>query len=251
MVAEIAGGGVRAAEVSDALASDVVVLALWYPGTTDFGGEHAAELDGKIVVDISDPLDESWIRLGIDPSTSSVASVGRKPEKCLCTTARAFEVEVALGLADARVDEGTAPRTTLSARQGLPDPAPAGLPKRLFNERLEVRGTGRVRHAREEVRCDLLHVGVDVGLRLVDRIEQAQELGAGRPAAATYGGSLRVYRTFTEVRSYVYRTRLQVLSGAASRSLSFPLRMSGPADGPSGWIRSRRKPSPELPDISR
>lgn len=71
VVAEIAGDGVRAADVSDALASDVVVLALWYPGTTDFAGEHADELDGKIVVDISNPLDESWIRLGIEPSTSS------------------------------------------------------------------------------------------------------------------------------------------------------------------------------------
>jgi 8-hydroxy-5-deazaflavin:NADPH oxidoreductase len=71
VVAEIAGDGVRAADMSDTLASDVVVLALWYPGTTDFAGEHTAELDGKIVVDISNPLDESWIRLGIDPSTSS------------------------------------------------------------------------------------------------------------------------------------------------------------------------------------
>ena len=35
IVSEIAGDRVRAADVSDALASDVVVLALWYPGTTD------------------------------------------------------------------------------------------------------------------------------------------------------------------------------------------------------------------------
>jgi NADPH-dependent F420 reductase len=71
VVADVTDSGVRAADLSDALASDVVVLALWYPGTTDFACEHAAELDGKIVVDISNPLDESWIRLGIDPSTSS------------------------------------------------------------------------------------------------------------------------------------------------------------------------------------
>jgi NADP oxidoreductase coenzyme F420-dependent len=63
VVDEIAGGGVNAAGVSDALASDIVVLALWYPGTTDFTGEHAAKLDGTIVVDISNPLDASWIRL--------------------------------------------------------------------------------------------------------------------------------------------------------------------------------------------
>jgi predicted dinucleotide-binding enzyme len=80
VVAEIAGDGVRAADVSDALASDVVVLALWYPGTTDFAGEHAAELDGKIVVDISNPLDESWVGLGIDSSTSSGELLA---ERCL------------------------------------------------------------------------------------------------------------------------------------------------------------------------
>ena len=68
VVTEIGGDGVRAGDVSDALASEVVVLALWYPGTTDFAGDHAAELDGKIVIDISNPLDDSWIRLQTDPS---------------------------------------------------------------------------------------------------------------------------------------------------------------------------------------
>ena len=71
VVAGIARDGVSAANVSATLASDVVVLALWYPGTTDFAAEHAAELNGKIVIDISNPLDESWVRLATDPSTSS------------------------------------------------------------------------------------------------------------------------------------------------------------------------------------
>src|SRR5215218_3484350 len=43
VVAGIAGDGVSAADVSATLASDVVVLALWYPGTADFAAEHAAE----------------------------------------------------------------------------------------------------------------------------------------------------------------------------------------------------------------
>jgi 8-hydroxy-5-deazaflavin:NADPH oxidoreductase len=80
VVAEIgAGDGLTAAGVADALASDVVILALWYPGTTEFAGEHAAELEGKIVVDISNPFDESWIRLATDPSTSSAE---RSPRSC-------------------------------------------------------------------------------------------------------------------------------------------------------------------------
>ena len=45
VVTEIGGGGVRAGEVSDALASTVVVLALWYPGTTDFARHRARRED--------------------------------------------------------------------------------------------------------------------------------------------------------------------------------------------------------------
>ena len=71
-VAEIAAGdGVSAADVDEVLATDVIVLALPYPGTVDFAGEYAHKLEGKVVVDISNPLDASWIRLATDPSTSS------------------------------------------------------------------------------------------------------------------------------------------------------------------------------------
>ncbi len=47
VVAEIAGDGVSAADLSDALASDVVVLALWYPGTTDFAGDQPPSWTGR------------------------------------------------------------------------------------------------------------------------------------------------------------------------------------------------------------
>jgi 8-hydroxy-5-deazaflavin:NADPH oxidoreductase len=102
VVAEIAGDGVHAADVSDALASDVVVLALWYPGTTDFAGEHAAELDGKIVVDISNPLDESWIRLGIDPSTSSAERLAEQLPGS--RVVKAFNTTHAPPLAEGQID---------------------------------------------------------------------------------------------------------------------------------------------------
>jgi 8-hydroxy-5-deazaflavin:NADPH oxidoreductase len=103
VVAEIADDGVRAAEVPDALASDVVVLALWYPGTTEFAGEHAPELDGKIVVDISNPLDESWIRLGIDPSTSAAELLAEQLPASRIV--KAFNTTHAPALADGQVDE--------------------------------------------------------------------------------------------------------------------------------------------------
>ena len=102
VVAEMTDDGVRAGDVSDALGSDVVVLALWYPGTTDFAREHAADLDGKVVVDISNPLDESWIRLGIDPSTSSAELLER--ELAGSRIVKAFNTTNAPALAEGQVD---------------------------------------------------------------------------------------------------------------------------------------------------
>jgi 8-hydroxy-5-deazaflavin:NADPH oxidoreductase len=103
VVADIANDGVRAADVPDALASDVVVLALWYPGTTDFADDHAAELDGKVVVDISNPLDESWTRLRIDPSTSSAELLAEQLPASRIV--KAFNTTHAPALAEGQVDE--------------------------------------------------------------------------------------------------------------------------------------------------
>jgi 8-hydroxy-5-deazaflavin:NADPH oxidoreductase len=103
VVAGIAREGVSAANVSATLASDVVVLALWYPGTTDFAAEHAAELDGKIVIDISNPLDESWVRLATDPSTSSAELLAQQLPGSRIV--KAFNTTHAPALADGHVDE--------------------------------------------------------------------------------------------------------------------------------------------------
>jgi 8-hydroxy-5-deazaflavin:NADPH oxidoreductase len=103
VVTEIGGDGVRAGDVAEALASDVVVLALWYPGTTDFAGDHAAELDGKIVIDISNPLDDSWIRLQTDPSTSSAELLAEQLPGSRIV--KAFNTTHAPPLAEGQIDE--------------------------------------------------------------------------------------------------------------------------------------------------
>jgi NADPH-dependent F420 reductase len=102
VVTEIGGGGVRAGDVSDALASDVVVLALWYPGSTDFARDHATELDGRIVVDISNPLDDSWIRLQTDPSTSSAELLAEQLPGS--RVVKAFNTTHAPALAEGQLD---------------------------------------------------------------------------------------------------------------------------------------------------
>ncbi len=79
-VAEEAARGVNGtAEVVDvarAISSgDVVIFATWYPVTRDLAARHAAALKGKVVVDISNPFNESFDGLTTDASTSAAEQI--------------------------------------------------------------------------------------------------------------------------------------------------------------------------------
>jgi hypothetical protein len=50
-------GSAKAATVGDPVDGDVVVLALWYPVTREVVERYGDGLDGKVVVDISNPID--------------------------------------------------------------------------------------------------------------------------------------------------------------------------------------------------
>jgi 8-hydroxy-5-deazaflavin:NADPH oxidoreductase len=57
---ELAGeldGSVKAGTVGDPIAGDVVVLAVWYPVSREVVERYGDQLDGKVVVDITNPLD--------------------------------------------------------------------------------------------------------------------------------------------------------------------------------------------------
>jgi NADPH-dependent F420 reductase len=56
-LADELSGDVRAGQVGDPLAGDVVVLAVWYPAVDDILGRYHDQLDGKVVVDITNPID--------------------------------------------------------------------------------------------------------------------------------------------------------------------------------------------------
>ena len=57
LLADELSGQVRAGQVGDPLASDVVVLAVWYTALDDVLGRYGDQLDGKVVVDITNPID--------------------------------------------------------------------------------------------------------------------------------------------------------------------------------------------------
>lgn len=67
-----------AADVGESIASsDIVVLATPYEGTLKVVGQMGASLDGKIVVDISNPLNDTYSDL-VTPAGSSAAEQLRK-----------------------------------------------------------------------------------------------------------------------------------------------------------------------------
>ena len=51
------GGDVEAGTVGDELRGDVVVLAVWYPVLDDVLSRYGDQLDGKVVVDVTNPID--------------------------------------------------------------------------------------------------------------------------------------------------------------------------------------------------
>lgn len=70
------GGGATALDDASGIAGDVVVLAMYYPGIKDAAREYADELDGKVVIDITNPIDTgTWDRLATPPGTSSAEEV--------------------------------------------------------------------------------------------------------------------------------------------------------------------------------
>jgi len=72
--------------------SDVVILAVWYPVSVQLATEHAARLAGKVVVDISNPLNATYDGLATAPGTSAAEALqaalpaGAKVVKAFNTT---------------------------------------------------------------------------------------------------------------------------------------------------------------------
>jgi 8-hydroxy-5-deazaflavin:NADPH oxidoreductase len=50
-------GAVKTGQVGDALSDDVLIFAVWYPAVADVLARYGDQLDGKVVVDITNPID--------------------------------------------------------------------------------------------------------------------------------------------------------------------------------------------------
>jgi 8-hydroxy-5-deazaflavin:NADPH oxidoreductase len=75
LAAEI-GGAATALEPGARFGGQVVVFAVYYPGIKDAVQQYADQLAGKVVVDITNPVDtQTWDRLATPPGTSSAEEV--------------------------------------------------------------------------------------------------------------------------------------------------------------------------------
>lgn len=66
--AEAPGAGVR---------GEVVILALYYPSTLEAARELGGELDGKLVVDIANPVNQTFDGLATESGTSAAEELAR------------------------------------------------------------------------------------------------------------------------------------------------------------------------------
>ena len=81
-LAEELGGSATALEAGAPFGGEVVVFAVYYPGIKDAVRQYADQLPGKVVVDITNPVDiQTWDGLATPPGTSSAEEVqGLVPE---------------------------------------------------------------------------------------------------------------------------------------------------------------------------
>jgi 8-hydroxy-5-deazaflavin:NADPH oxidoreductase len=77
-VADELGGSATALETGAPFGGDVVVFAVYYPGIKDAVQQYADQLSGKVVVDITNPVDtETWDTLATAPGTSSAEEIAQ------------------------------------------------------------------------------------------------------------------------------------------------------------------------------
>jgi predicted dinucleotide-binding enzyme len=102
-LADELGGSPTALEPDAAFGGEVVVFAPYYPGIKDAVRQYADRPGGKVVVDISNPVDtETWDRLATEPGSSSAEEIARSFRRA--PVVKAFNTNFAKTLVPGEVD---------------------------------------------------------------------------------------------------------------------------------------------------
>ena len=94
-LAGVGDGSAEAAATDRPLQDDVVILAVWYPASLGAVEEFGDQLDGKIVVDISNPVDTETFDGLVTPADSSAAEEVAKKAPSGARVVKAFNTTFA------------------------------------------------------------------------------------------------------------------------------------------------------------
>jgi NADPH-dependent F420 reductase len=167
-LAQELGGSAKGSSPEDPIEGDVVIFAIYYPQEQALS-QYADQLEGKVVVDISNPVDtETWDELATPPGTSSAE-------------------EMAARLSDSRIVKAF--NTTF---------APTLVKGEVGGQQLDVLIAGDDEPAKQQVR-ELAESGglnvIDVGpLRRAQQLEQTGFLHVKlqEPLGTGFGSALKV-----------------------------------------------------------
>jgi predicted dinucleotide-binding enzyme len=100
-LADELSGDVRAGQVGDPLVGDVVALAVWYAVVDDVLRRYGDQLDGKVLVDITNPIDvESFEPLELEAGSAAQEIAAKAPG---AKVVKAFNTTFAGTLGEGRV----------------------------------------------------------------------------------------------------------------------------------------------------
>jgi predicted dinucleotide-binding enzyme len=95
------GGEVRTGQIGDPLAGEVVVLAVWYAAVDDVLDRYGDQLDGKVVIDITNPIDvDAFEPLELEAGSAAQEIAAKAPG---AKVVKAFNTTFAGTLADEQV----------------------------------------------------------------------------------------------------------------------------------------------------
>jgi 8-hydroxy-5-deazaflavin:NADPH oxidoreductase len=95
------GGEIRTGQTGDPLAGDVVVLAVWHQAVDDILATYGDQLDGKVVVDITNPVDpQTYAPVAVEEGSVAQHIAARQPD---ARVVKAFNTTFAGTLLDGEV----------------------------------------------------------------------------------------------------------------------------------------------------
>ena len=154
------GGGAESGGAGDPISGDVVVLAVWFDGAQRALERYGDQLRGKVIVDISNPVDvDSFDRLVTPPDSSAAEELAKKaPEGARLV--KAFNTTFAGTLVEGQV--AGQPLDVFIA--GDDDDAKETVAELARGGGLNPIDAGPLRRARELERLGFLHMAIQDGL---------------------------------------------------------------------------------------